>query len=175
MFPKRITLLLILFACSFSIYAQIQVDNHSPKKASLYSAIIPGAGQFYNKKHWKIPIIYASIGTALSAAQWNQKEYLHYKEAYEYRTDEDEATIDPYEDQFTESNLITIKNYHLKNRDLAYILTAGIYLLNIIDASVDAHLLKFNVNEDISLNIQPQFMQANYQNIPALSLKLNWN
>jgi hypothetical protein len=151
------------------------VDNHSPKKASLYSAMVPGAGQFYNKKLWKIPIIYAGIGTALYAAQWNQKEYLHYREAYEYRTDEDETTIDPYEDQFTESNLITIKNYRRKNRDLAYIITAGIYLLNIIDASVDAHLFKFNVNEDISLNIQPQFMQANYQNIPALSLKLNWN
>ena len=175
MFPNQITLLLIFLACSFSIYAQIQEDDHSPKKASIYSAIIPGAGQIYNKKYWKVPIIYTSIGTSFYAAQWNQKEYVHYREAYEYRTDADETTIDPYEDQFTESNLITIKNYHRKNRDLAYIITAGIYLLNIIDASVDAHLLKFNVNEDISLNIQPQFMQANYQNIPALSLKLNWN
>ena len=151
------------------------MDEHSAKKASLYSAIIPGGGQFYNKTHWKIPLIYASIGTALYTAKWNQKEYLHYKEAYEYRTDTDESTIDIYENQYTESNLITIKNYYRNNRDLAYIITVGIYLLNIIDASVDAHLFKFNVNEDISLNIQPQLMQTSYQNTFALSLKLNWN
>lgn len=175
MFPKRITLLFILFTCSFSIYAQIQVDDHSPKKASLYAAIIPGAGQFYNKKYWKIPLVYLSLGSALYVAKQNQNEYLHYRQAFEYRTDEDETTIDPYVDQYTESNLITEKNIRRKNRDLAYIIAAGIYLLNIIDASVDAHLFKFNVNDDISLNIQPQFMQENHQNTLALSLKLNWN
>jgi hypothetical protein len=151
------------------------VDDHSPKKASLYAAIIPGAGQFYNKKYWKIPLVYLSLGSALYVAKQNQNEYLHYRQAFEYRTDEDETTIDPYVDQYTESNLITEKNIRRKNRDLAYIIAAGIYLLNIIDASVDAHLFKFNVNDDISLNIQPQFMQENHQNTLALSLKLNWN
>jgi len=175
MFPKRIALLFILFACSFSIYAQIQVNDHAPKKASIYAAIIPGAGQFYNKKYWKIPIVYLSLGSALYVAKQNQNEYLHYRQAFEYRTDDDETTIDPYVDQYTESNLITEKNIRRENRDLAYIIAAGIYLLNIIDASVDAHLFKFNVNDDISLNIQPQFMQASHQNTLALSLKLNWN
>ena len=157
------------------MYAQIQVNDHTPKKASIYAAIIPGAGQFYNKKYWKIPIVYLSLGSALYVAKQNQNEYLHYRQAFEYRTDDDETTIDPYVDQYTESNLITEKNIRRENRDLAYIIAAGIYLLNIIDASVDAHLFKFNVNDDISLNIQPQLIQASHQNTLALSLKLNWN
>ena len=151
------------------------MNNHSPKKASIYSAIIPGAGQFYNKKYWKIPIVYLGIGSAFYAAQWNRDEYEKFKKAYEYRTDEDETTIDPYVNQYTESNLITEKNSYRKNRDLAYIITAGIYLLNIIDASIDAHLFNFNVHDDISLKIQPQLMQSNHQNTLALSLKLNLN
>jgi hypothetical protein len=158
--------------CSF---AQIQVEDHSPQKASIYSAILPGAGQFYNKKYWKIPIIYGGIGAALYTAKINRDEYQHFTQALEYRTDGDETTIDPYVDRYTESNLITIKNYHRKNSDLGYIVAVGIYLLNIIDASVDAHLFNFNINDDLSLNVQPQLMSLQNKNIPSLSLKLNLN
>ena len=175
MSTKGIALSLLLFAYSLFIEAQImkQENNHSAKKASIYSAIIPGYGQYYNKKYWKIPIVYASIGTAFYIGKWNQNKYLIYKDAFQYRTDQDETTIDEFENIYSESNLVTIKNYHRKNRDLAYIICAGFYILNIIDASVDAHLFNFSINEDVSLNIESSIMYSNLNFNPALSLTLN--
>lgn len=138
----------------------------------MYSAILPGSGQIYNEKYWKAPLIYAAMGTALYLANWNQKEYLHYRSAYEYRTDGDATSIDVYDGIYTENNLITIKNYHQKNRDLAYIITAGIYLLNIVDASVDAHLFNFNVNDDLSFILEPKMLRLQNQNQYGLALTL---
>ncbi len=176
MFTKRITLSLLLLVLSLFADAQTmkQENNHSAKKASIYSAIIPGYGQYYNKKYWKIPIVYASIGTAFYIGKWNQNKYLIYKEAFQYRTDQDETTIDEFENIYSESNLVIIKNYHRKNRDLAYIICAGFYLLNIIDASVDAHLFNFTINEDVSLNIETSMMHSSISINPALSLTLNF-
>lgn len=138
----------------------------------MYSAILPGSGQIYNEKYWKAPLVYVAMGTALYLANWNQKEYLHYRNAYEYRTDGDATTIDDYDGIYTENNLITIKNYHQKNRDLAYIITAGIYLLNIVDASVDAHLFNFNVNDDLSFKLEPKILRLQNQNQYGLALTL---
>ena len=176
MFTKRITLSLALFALSLIADAQTmkQENNQSAKKASIYSAIIPGYGQYYNKKYWKIPIIYASIGTAFYIGKWNQNKYLIYREAFHFRTDEDETTIDKFENIYSTANLVTIKNYHRKNRDLAYIICAGFYLLNIIDASVDSHLFNFSVNEDVTLNIEPSMIYSRLNFNPVLSLKLNF-
>tara|TARA_A100001015_G_C15036060_1_gene736296 strand:- start:1306 stop:1839 length:534 start_codon:yes stop_codon:yes gene_type:complete len=177
MSTKRIIFPLLLFAYSHFLDAQnIQKENfHSPKRASVYSAIIPGYGQFYNKKYWKIPIVYASIGTSFFIARWNQNKYLIYKEALHYRTDQDINTIDEFENMYSEANLITIKNYHRKNRDLAYIISAGFYFLNIIDASVDAHLFNFTINEDITLNVAPSMVDSslNFQAVLSLTLNLN--
>ena len=176
MFTKRIALTLLLFAYSLFIEAQTmkQENNHSAKKASIYSAIIPGYGQYYNKKYWKIPIVYASIGTAFYIGKWNQNKYLIYKEAFQFRTDQDETTIDEFKNIYSEANLVTIKNYHRKNRDLAYIISAGLYILNIIDASVDAHLFNFTINEDVSINIEPYMMHPSLNFNSALSLTLNF-
>ena len=139
----------------------------------MYSAILPGSGQIYNEKYWKAPLVYVAMGTALYLANWNQKEYLHYRNAYEYRTDGDATTIDDYDGIYTENNLITIKNYHQKNRDLAYIITAGIYLLNIVDASVDAHLFNFNVNDDLSFKLEPKILRLQNKNQYGLALTLH--
>ena len=176
MFTKRIALTLLLFAYSLFIEAQTmkQENNHSAKKASIYSSIIPGYGQYYNKKYWKIPIVYASIGTAFYIGKWNQNKYLIYKEAFLFRTDQDETTIDEFENIYSEANLITIKNYHRKNRDLAYIVCAGLYLLNIIDASVDAHLFNFSISEDVSLNIAPYIIHPSFNFSHSLSLNINF-
>ncbi len=175
MFPRKLVLFFILIVCNVNLFAQVQTQEHSPKKASLYSAILPGSGQYYNEKYWKIPVIYVGLAAALYSANQNQSKYTDYHQAYEFRTDENPNTIDAYVNQYTDANLLTLKNNHRNNRDLAYILSVGIYSLNIIDASVDAHLFKFNVNDDISLNIQPQIMQGAQENTLALSLKLNWN
>ena len=175
MFTKRITLSLLLFALCLIADAQImkQQNNQSAKKASIYSAIIPGYGQYYNKKYWKIPIVYASIGTAFYIGKWNQNKYLIFREAFHFRTDEDETTVDKFENIYSDANLVTIKNYHRKNRDLAYIICAGFYLLNIIDASVDSHLFNFSVNEDVTLNFEPSIIYSRLNFNPVLSLTLN--
>lgn len=154
MFQKRIILYILFIVFNLDVEAQMIEKIHSPRKASIMSAILPGFGQYYNRKYWKIPIVYVSIGTAYYIAKWNQSEYQNFRKAYEYRTDNIEETIDKYENQYSESNLNTIKNYHRKNRDLAYIITVGLYALNIIDASVDAHLFNFNVNDDLSFHLQ---------------------
>ena len=174
MLSKKLILLLIVLGITINSKAQVFEQTKSPTKASIYSALLPGAGQVYNKKYWKVPVVYASLGTALYIANWNKKEYLHYRKAFEYRTDSDDSTLDPYVDIYTESNLITIKNYHRKNRDLAYIITVGIYLFNIIDASVDAHLFNFNVNDNLGLRLEPMLTRCQNKNVLALSLTLNF-
>tara|TARA_B110000977_G_scaffold201393_1_gene295786 strand:- start:986 stop:1510 length:525 start_codon:yes stop_codon:yes gene_type:complete len=173
MFSKRIILLFSLLCFFLSSNAQYVEEKKSPTKASIYSTVLPGAGQFYNKKYWKVPVLYAAMGTALYVANWNRKEYLSYRKAYEYRTDTDESTVDEFEGIYTENNLVTIKNYHRKNRDLGYIIMVGIYLLNIVDASVDAHLFNFNVNDNLSLRVAPNMMRLQNENQYGLTLTLN--
>jgi hypothetical protein len=172
MFSKNLIAILCLCCFVYTATAQKLSVTKSPAKASMYSAILPGSGQIYNEKYWKAPLVYVAMGTALYLANWNQKEYLHYRNAYEYRTDGDATTIDDYDGIYTENNLITIKNYHQKNRDLAYIITAGIYLLNIVDASVDAHLFNFNVNDDLSFKLEPKILRLQNQNQYGLALTL---
>ncbi len=142
---------------------------HSPKKASIYSAILPGLGQAYNKKYWKIPIIYAGFGTLGYFIGWNNKYYQTYKNAYVDLTDGDESTnsflnldATKYYDlnNSTDYNnfktgLLKQQEYFRRNRDLLIICTVGFYGLNIIDASVDAHFFNFDISDDLSFNWQP--------------------
>lgn len=167
-----------MFFAVFNIDVRAQQSHektHSPRKASIISAILPGTGQYYNKKYWKIPVVYISMGTAFYIAKWNQNQYQIFRKAFEYRTDELEETVDLYENQYSELNLVTIKNYHRKNRDLAYIITAGLYALNVIDASVDAHLFNFNISEDLTFHLSPTHInnQQSFPDIFSITLNLN--
>ena len=144
-------------------------EVHSPKKASLYSAILPGLGQAYNKKYWKIPIIYAGFGTLGYFIGWNNNFYKTYKNAYLDLTDGDDNTNsyldldasqyynlnNPTEYNNFKTGLLKQQEYFRRNRDLLIILTAGFYGLNIIDASVDAHFFDFDISEDLTFNWQP--------------------
>lgn len=141
---------------------------HSPKKATIYSAILPGLGQAYNKKYWKIPIIYAGFGTIGYFIGWNNGFYNTYKLAYSDFTDDDDSTnsyldvLPPgYDLENTtdynnfKSGLSKQSDYYRRNRDLLIISMVGFYGLNLIDASVDAHLFDFDISEDLTLNWQP--------------------
>ena len=179
---KHIVFVLLIF-CAINVHGQIlQTDStktqvvskkttevHSPKKASLYSAILPGLGQAYNKKYWKIPIIYAGFGTLGYFIGWNNNFYKTYKQAYVDLTDGDESTnshLDLEASKYYDLNNPTDYNnfktglskqqeYYRRNRDLLIISTVGFYGLNIIDASVDAHFFDFDISEDLSFNWQP--------------------
>ncbi len=123
----------------------------SPKKAAMYSAIFPGAGQFYNRKYWKIPILYAGFAVTGYYLNDNLQNMRFYKD--QILAIIEDPTLDPtgQERDFATRNLEQFTQW----RDLAYITFAIIYILNIVDASVDAHLAYFDVSEDIALQIKP--------------------
>lgn len=161
---------------------------HSPKRATIYSAILPGLGQAYNKKYWKIPIIYAGFGTIGYFIGWNNKYYNTYKLAYSDLTDDDETTDsyndleatqyydldDPTDFNNFKSGLSKQQDYYRRNRDLLIISIVGFYGLNLIDASVDAHLFDFDISEDLSLNWQPSVQTFEKQLVYGVSCNFNF-
>jgi len=148
------------------------LQTHSPSKAVLYSAILPGAGQAYNKKYWKIPIIYAGIGALVYAIDFNQKNYSTFKDAFIIRTDGDSTTSDDYP-RYTDDNLKTLFEYYRRNRDLSYILAGTLYILNILDAYVDAELFYFDVSDKLTLHSSPFILTSlTGDKISGLSFKI---
>ncbi|MGM0613726.1 MAG: DUF5683 domain-containing protein [Bacteroidota bacterium] len=134
--------------------AEDTTKKQSPKKAARLSAMLPGLGQAYNEKYWKIPVVYAALGTSTYFIINNNKEYKKYKNAYIARTDNDSTTVTSL--KFTTDNIKLRRDYYRRNLELSIVITAGIYVLNIVDAAVDAHLFDFNVNENLSMRIEPQ-------------------
>jgi len=132
----------------------IDTTYHSPKKAGWFSTAIPGLGQAYNKKYWKIPIIYAAFGTVTYFLVKHNKEYLKYRDAYIARTDNNPSTVDDFP-EYTTENLRVYKNMYWKSRDLDVILLVGVFTLNILDAIVDAHFYTYDISDDLSLRITP--------------------
>ena len=147
---KRTYIFFICTLISLSISSQKIQKDKSPKKAAIYSAVIPGAGQIYTKKYWKVPIIYGGLVTSAYFINDNNNQYKEYREAalLSYETGEDQLG-------YTYSELITLKDHYKRNREISYFSFVGVYILNIIDASVNAHLFHFDVSDDISLNIRP--------------------
>lgn len=131
--------------------------KHSPKLATLLSTAVPGLGQAYNKKYWKIPIIYAGMGYCVYMAKRDNNLYKDYKKTYLdlYYSSNPDSTVYLYGVGYTLSGLESGKNYYRRYRDLFVIFTSGLYLMNIIDANVDAHLFDFDISDDISMRIAP--------------------
>jgi len=123
----------------------VSYKTHSPHKATIYSMILPGLGQAYNKKYWKIPIIYAGFGVFYYFISFNQKEYMAWRDAYYHALANDgtEPPVNEYEELYGSRTdiLLDQKNYYRRNRDLTYILTGIWYILNVIDATVAHHPL----------------------------------
>jgi len=126
--------------------------KHSPHKAAMYSALVPGLGQIYNERYWKLPIIYGAAGVLIYAFDFNNDRYNKYKNAY---ADMDAGKITSFEGFTDKEVLLRLKDNYRRNRDLNVIVMAGVYLLNVVDATVDAHLFDYDISDDLSLNIQP--------------------
>jgi hypothetical protein len=175
--PLSIYFLFLAFLLPVEVFSQqLTTDSlgkvHSPTKAILYSAVIPGLGQAYNKKYWKIPVIYAGIGVLIYSIDFNQKNYSTFKDAFIKRTDGDSTTTDDYP-RYTDDNLKTLFQYYRRNRDLSYILISTLYVLNILDAYVDAELFYFDVSDKLSLRSTPFIMHSlNGDKIGGLALKI---
>ena len=127
-------------------------DPLTPSKAAFYSAIIPGLGQAFLGKGWKVPIIYAAIGASLYYYDVNNKEMNSYRTAYKRRLNGffDDEYLET-EIPITTDQLLLGMEFHKNYRDIAIILAAVSYMLNILEANVSAHLLQFNVNDDLSV------------------------
>ena len=146
---------------------QTQDTTHSPRLAAMYSAIVPGMGQFYNEKYWKIPIVYALGALAASQIKSNHQNYLLFRNVYfNIRSGNDEE-IEDYLQNFDEERAERQVERFERDRDYWIILAGLFYVLNIVDATVDAHLREFNINEDLSLNIEPTIQRSPYRNMHA--------
>lgn len=150
--------------------ALVEIDPLRPAKAAFYSAVLPGLGQAYNKKYWKIPLVYGAIGTSLYFYIDNNKKYHDYRDAYKRR-------LEGYNDdnyQFLDENrLIAGQKFYQRNRDLSALFVVGFYVLNIIDANVDAALIQFNVNERLSM--RPEIYPADVTFKPNVGLTFNYS
>lgn len=139
------------------------INPNDPAKAAFYSAVLPGLGQAYNKKYWKIPIIYAGLGVGIYAYTFNQKKYHEYRDEYKRRLDGTSDPDHPIYGGLDNDRLIRAQKFHQKNRDLSALITAGIYILNIVDANIDAHLMQFNVNDNLSIKPEMNQNQIDYK------------
>ncbi len=140
------------------------VNPLAPSKAAFYSAILPGLGQVYNKRYWKVPIVYAAIGTGIYAYNFNNDEYNRFRDAFKRRragfTDDEfydinNSGIVPGSPDISDQALQDAQERAQRDRDLALAITIGLYVLNIVDANVDAHLKQFNVDEDLAFDFKP--------------------
>lgn len=147
-----------------------EIDPLTPAKAAFYSAILPGLGQAYNKKYWKIPLVYGAMGTSLYFYISNGKKYNQYRDAYKRRL---EGYTDDKYSYLDNGRLISAQKFYQRNRDLSAFVTLGFYVLNIIDANVDAALLQFNVDENLSL--RPSLYQNDVTLKTNVGLTFNYN
>lgn len=175
-------LLLVFLSGTFSGLAQEKIGNLiilkdtlqtkpinplAPAKAAFYSAVLPGLGQAYNKKYWKIPLVYGALGTGIYFYSTNNTKYHQYRDAYKRRlagyNDDDFQYLD-------DSRLIAGQRFYQRNRDISIIVTAAFYVLNIVDANIDAHFSQFNVNDKLSLRPDVYLNEINYKHNVGLTL-----
>ncbi len=159
----------------------IKSKEHSAQKATLYSAVIPGWGQAYNKKYWKVPIVWAGLGGIAYFINSNSSGYNKYKDYYRYLSENQDSTIsltvnvNPAVLTYGDLGRILdkIESFH-KNRDLSIIVLLAWWGLNIVDANVDGHFFNFDIDEDLSFRVSPVIWRVvgNQQAI-GLNLRLN--
>ncbi|MAB37878.1 MAG: hypothetical protein CL528_10600 [Aequorivita sp.] len=152
-----------------SILPKEEYNPLAPAKAAFYSAVVPGLGQVYNKKYWKIPIIYAGMAAGVYFYKQQDDEYDRFRDAYKRRL----AGYDDDEFQgISDDRLINAQKSAQKNKSISIIVTVAFYLLNVVDANVDAHLRQYEVSEDLSL--QPNFDYSQFNAKPQYGMSLTY-
>ena len=128
---------------------------HNPKIAIALSAVLPGAGQIYNHKAWKLPIIYVGLGAAAYFVyDFNKKTNL-YKYEYRHRKNGETDLLDPDLASLSDETVLSEKNYYRRFMEISIAALAIVYMLNIVDAAVDAHLYYFDISDNLALSLQP--------------------
>lgn len=166
----RILFLLFSFTGSLTLKAQKTDSTHTkasqpsrfqfftktpnPKRAGLYSALIPGLGQTYNKQYWKLPIVAAAAGTLTYFISSNRTEYLKFQKDYIYRIDNNPNTVTAYP-AYSDDDINLRRTTYRKDYEYSIIAASAFYLVNILDAFTSAHLKTFDMGKDISWNWTP--------------------
>lgn len=148
------------------------LNQHSPKKATFRSLVLPGWGQAYNKKYWKIPIVYGALGTTAAVFFYNLKTYKALKQAYIYASDTSSLNNNLIRSDLRNLSPESIRSYrnsYRQNIDYSVLFFLVFWGLNVVDATVDANLKAFDVSNDISLKIKPSF------NIQSAGISLVFN
>ncbi|TYP72844.1 DUF5683 domain-containing protein [Aquimarina intermedia] len=142
----------------------------APAKAAFYSAVLPGLGQAYTGKYWKMPIVYAALGTGIYFYVDNTDKYNTVRDIYKRRlagfTDDEFANI-------SDDQLIQLQRRFRREQELSLLVTVGIYILNIIDANVTAHLQQYNISDDLSF--KPKVNMNDFNAKPSYGVSLNYS
>ncbi len=153
----------------------------APSKAAFYSAVLPGLGQIYNRRYWKVPIVYAAIGTGVYTYIYNDDLYNRFRDAFKRRragfTDDEfydlnNSGIVPGSPDFSDQALQDAQERYQRDRDLALLITIALYALNIIDANVDAHLKQFNVDQNLSMDFRPYLEYHPITSVPNYGMSI---
>lgn len=136
-----------------------QAPDHDPTRAALLSAAIPGLGQAYNKKYWKIPLVWIGLGAFGYFIKWNDTQYQYFRRNLIYEVNQDPEY--PNETGYDEATLKSLRDRFRRSRDQLAIYGILFYVVQIVDAHVDAHLIEFDVNQDLSVRLEPHYMPIN--------------
>ncbi len=148
-------------------------EEHAPLTATAYSLVLPGAGQVYNKKYWKLPIVYGALGGMSYLVYRNTQNFRTVRDAYLIRVDDDPNTIDQFVDRYSDGSLNALRLDFKEQQELTIIGLSVVYVLVAVDAFVDAHMIDFDVDDDLSLGINPTLLQNGRTSFaPGLSFTL---
>jgi hypothetical protein len=145
----------------------------NPNRAAILSAVLPGAGQAYNKQYWKIPLIYGGFVALGHYTRYNDRLYKSFRSAYAAETDVDPNTVNPYP---VSGDVLNFNSQILRrDRDYLMIMTALFYLINIADAHISAHLHEFQINEALSMRVQPAIQPSTlFSRSVGVSISINF-
>ncbi len=151
-------------------YRTNEVSN--VKKATTLACIFPGAGQIYNRSYWKVPFVIGGFASMIYCIDWNNRGYQRFKKAYSLLADYEQhpelypdGPTDEFHGRYSASFIRNLRNNYRRNRDLCIIITGALYILQIVDAHVDAHLKDYDISDDLSMNLEPL---VDYTYVPTL-------
>lgn len=150
------------------------LKNFNPRIATIRSAIAPGLGQIYNKKYWKLPLVWGALGTTAGVYLYNVKNYRSLRQAYIFLTDNDPSNDNDINPDFRNLSPEAIRSYRnsfRQNVDYSVLFFLLFWGLNVVDATVDAHLKAFDVDDNLSLQLKPGYSPL--ANTAGISLVLN--
>jgi len=150
---------------------KLVLPKHDPKRAALLSTVIPGLGQAYNKKYWKIPLVWIGLGTFAYFINFNNDQYQFYRKNLIYEVKQDPNF--PNQTILTVQQLKRARDQFRRNRDQLVLYGVLFYFVQIVDAHVDAHLIEFDVNQDLSARITPTVMSPS-NGIAGINLTLTF-